>query len=210
LGLFTTNDSQKTASSSSPSTPLDPAKETDPLPSTETVGSYTTDSPSLTISRREVLVGHCLSTKVLGEIVTDNSMSLPPEYDPTSSSYTDPLATRYASSSIPPEQRRKPAKSEKGHQEEGLTIGLHSLAVHPDFQRQGYGTILLKDYIARMKNAATADRISLIAHKEFIPYYEGFGFRNRGESKATFGGGGWYDMVLPLKGGDDNSSEEDY
>lgn len=28
-----------------------------------------------------------------------------------------------------------------------------------------------------------------------VPYYEGFGFVNKGPSKATFGGGKWVDMV---------------
>lgn len=29
-------------------------------------------------------------------------------------------------------------------------------------------------------------------------YYERFGFKNAGKSKAQFGGGGWYDMVFDL------------
>lgn len=30
-----------------------------------------------------------------------------------------------------------------------------------------------------------------------VSYYERFGFKNAGASKAEYGGGGWYNMVRP-------------
>lgn len=32
-----------------------------------------------------------------------------------------------------------------------------------------------------------------------IPYYEKFGFKSKGQSKAQFGGGGWFDMTFELR-----------
>jgi len=33
--------------------------------------------------------------------------------------------------------------------------------------------------------------------QHLVAYYERFGFKNIGPSKAQFGGGGWHDMVSP-------------
>ena len=46
-----------------------------------------------------------------------------------------------------------------------------------------------------MEDAKVADRLILLAHGHLVQFYEGLGFDNKGKSKATFGGGGWYDMV---------------
>jgi ribosomal protein S18 acetylase RimI-like enzyme len=92
----------------------------------------------------------------------------------------------------------QPPKDESeavGHQVRGKTIAIHSLAVSPAHQRKGLGKTIMRAYIQRMEDSATADRLALLAHDHLIPYYEGLGFTKRGESKATFGGGGWYDMV---------------
>lgn len=83
-----------------------------------------------------------------------------------------------------------------GHQEDGRTIGIHSLAVLPEYQRKGLGTILLKAYIQRMTDSEIADRISILTYEDLAPWYEKtFGFKNDGKSEAAFGGGDWVDMV---------------
>ena len=86
-----------------------------------------------------------------------------------------------------------------GHKEEGRTICIHSLAVLPEFQKRGLGKTLVTAYVQRMEQQGVADRLALIAHEELIPYYEKFGFENRGKSDAQFGGGGWFDMVRELR-----------
>lgn len=53
----------------------------------------------------------------------------------------------------------------------------------------------MKAYLQRMESHSVADRVALIAHDYLVPYYEQFGFVNKGESAAQFGGGGWIDMV---------------
>jgi GNAT superfamily N-acetyltransferase len=89
-----------------------------------------------------------------------------------------------------------------GHNPAGRTIALHSLAVLPGYQNKGIGSIALHDYIKRMNRTGAYDRIAIITYEELVPYYERFGFRSLGPSKAQFGGGGWIDMVRDLAGED--------
>lgn len=86
-----------------------------------------------------------------------------------------------------------------GHQEQGRTIALHSLAVAVKHQRKGLGSVLLNAYISRIKDSKIADRIALLAHDHLIAFYEGLGFTNMGPSACQFGGGGWHNMVVPPK-----------
>ena len=77
---------------------------------------------------------------------------------------------------------------------EGAFIAVQSLSVHPDFQRQGVGTLLL----AALKEIAVQQNrkgISLTCHDELIPYYEMNGFVHEGISDSTHGGAVWSDMV---------------
>lgn len=45
-------------------------------------------------------------------------------------------------------------------------------------------------YICRGCHLSTANNV-----KHLVPFYEKIGFKNKGRSKAQFGGGGWIDMV---------------
>ena len=77
---------------------------------------------------------------------------------------------------------------------EGGFIAVQSLSVHPDFQRQGVGTLLL----AALKEIAVQQNrqgISLTCHDGLIPYYEMNGFVHEGISDSTHGGAVWSDMV---------------
>ena len=77
---------------------------------------------------------------------------------------------------------------------EGGFIAVQSLSVHPDFQRQGVGTLLL----AALKETAVQQNrkgISLTCHDELIPYYEMNGFVHEEISDSTHGGAVWSDMV---------------
>lgn len=98
-------------------------------------------------------------------------------------------------------KRSLPDAGEKnyiGHEDQGSTVALHSLAVKAEYQRKGVGSTLMKSYIQRIKEAQIADRIALLAHDHMVPFYESLGFENRGPSACTFGGGGWFDMVSCL------------
>ena len=77
---------------------------------------------------------------------------------------------------------------------EGGFIAVQSLSVHPDFQRQGVGTLLL----AALKETAVQEHrqgISLTCHDELIPYFEMNGFVHEGISDSTHGGTIWSNMV---------------
>lgn len=84
-----------------------------------------------------------------------------------------------------------------GHRDNGRTICIHSLAVLPQCQGQGLGSLLLKAYLQRLDSSGVADRVALLAHESLIGFYERLGFQNMGPSQATFGGEKWFDMVSP-------------
>jgi hypothetical protein len=95
----------------------------------------------------------------------------------------------------PDPQPPKAGTEPLGHQSHGKTIAIHSVAVLPAHQRKGLGRTLMRSYIQRMEDSGVADRLALLAHEPLVPFYERLGFDNNGKSKATFGGGGWYNMV---------------
>lgn len=123
-----------------------------------------------------MLLGHVVVTKSKNSTVADDDMAVPSDWEKTPT-----LAQT------------------QGHQEDGKTICVHSLAILPEYQRRGLGRLLMKSYIQRIEASGVADRIALIAHKEFAPFYGSLGFQDLGQSKAQFGGGGWIDMALDLK-----------
>lgn len=124
--------------------------------------------------RKAVLLGHIIATKTASPTVTDDDMAVPAAGQ---------------------------ADSKLGHKEHGRTICIHSLAVLPEYQHRGLGKTLVKAYLQRMESHAVADRAALIAHDHLIPFYEQFGFVNKGASAAQFGGGGWFDMVKDFEPG---------
>ncbi|KAF3043818.1 hypothetical protein E8E12_010559 [Didymella heteroderae] len=123
--------------------------------------------------RKRILLGHIISTKSTFNLVTDDSMDYPKDF-----------RTNYQlTPSI-------------GHNEDGETICLHSLCIHPDFASQGLGQILLKSYVQRIKDSGVAKRIALLCRERLIGFYQKAGFKKVGPSKCQYGGGNWFDMVI--------------
>lgn len=86
-----------------------------------------------------------------------------------------------------------------GHEPLGRTIAVHSVCILPTHQNLGLGKILLKAYMQRMESSGIADRMVMLAHEEMVGWYVGnFGFVEKGESKVTFGGGRWRELVCHL------------
>ena len=123
------------------------------------------------------LIGHVVATRTPAPSVTDASMGVPADWKTNRSSL--------------PKDDEEPL----GHQERGGTVAVHSVAVSKEHQGIGLGTVLMKSYIQRIKDSKCADRLALLAHDHLIEFYKGLGFENMGPSKATFGGGGWNNMV---------------
>lgn len=94
--------------------------------------------------------------------------------------------------------RASPTDTILGHEDAGGTICIHSLAVHKDYQSNGIGTVLLRSYIQRIRDAHIADKLALLAHDNMRKFYSKHGFDNMGPSQATYGGGGWNNMILEL------------
>lgn len=72
-----------------------------------------------------------------------------------------------------------------------------SLSIHPSYQKQGLGTMLLatlKDYCFHQSYFG----IALTCHNYLIPYYEMNGFKEMGISQSTFGQEVWFDMLLEM------------
>ena len=92
-----------------------------------------------------------------------------------------------------------------GHNEDGDTICLHSLAVHPDFQKKGLGGVLLRGWTQRIRDAGIGKRIALICREHLVEWYEKNGFKKVGKSACQYGGGGWYDMIMEFE----HDSEDD-
>ncbi|KAI1344611.1 hypothetical protein F5Y15DRAFT_411436 [Xylariaceae sp. FL0016] len=119
-----------------------------------------------------VLMAHIIATRSNDKVVTDAAMDYPRDYATVKQNTTG-----------------------LGHHELGRTVCIHSLAVHPKLQGCGMGKLIMKSYLQQIKSAGLADRISLICESYLVNYYRRFGFEHVGESQATFGGGGWHDMV---------------
>ncbi|KXH37793.1 acetyltransferase [Colletotrichum simmondsii] len=131
-----------------------------------------------------VLLGHAVATLGDGPVVSDDDMAYPDNW-----------------------RDQKSAKStDVGHKIMGRTLCLHSFAIDPKLQGLGLGKLLMKSYLQQINNSGVADRIALICkgaltnRQWLVSYYQRFGFKRVGPSKASFAGGGWNDMVIELAG----------
>jgi len=72
-----------------------------------------------------------------------------------------------------------------------------SMVVHPDYQRNGYASMLLKHFTQEMKTSGKTD-IYLICQSNLIDMYAKHGFQNLGLSDSDHGGMSWHEMSLSL------------
>jgi GNAT superfamily N-acetyltransferase len=135
--------------------------------------------------RKRILLGHIISTKSSSPLVTDDAMAFPADW-----------------------RHKYQLTPSTGHNEDGQTLCLHSLCVHPSFAGKGLGHILLRSYVQRIKDSAVASRIALICRERLIPFYEKAGFTTVGPSECQYGGGNWFDMVVDFNGGMQHDDDE--
>ena len=84
-----------------------------------------------------------------------------------------------------------------GAGENGTTLAILGLAVLPDRRRQGIAAQLLHAYLDRARQGGM-ERVVLTCKENLIPFYEQFGFVNRGVSQSVHGGVVWYDMEYTI------------
>ena len=89
-------------------------------------------------------------------------------------------------------------KAMAGHENDGTNIVIFSLAVLPEFQKQGIAHQLMVRFIETSKQLGK-QKIMLICKSNLIDYYQKYGFIYVGESSSTHGGFKWHEMFLPLQ-----------
>ncbi|EPS38500.1 hypothetical protein H072_7741 [Dactylellina haptotyla CBS 200.50] len=156
---------------------------------------------------KEILVAMISATKTSSPNITEASMKIPRElltaYGlPAPPKEQDPPAPKTDTAAAPDTEGESSQEATKeaipppeGHVESGETICIHSVCVSPSYRNMGYSQILLKDFIARMRDAGLSKRIALICRKEMTGVYTKVLFRYRGNSTVTHGGGNWVDMI---------------
>lgn len=81
------------------------------------------------------------------------------------------------------------------HKENGDWQMIFGVATHPDFQGEGYASVLMQRVISDAMNQGRKG-IVLTCKDKLLPFYERFGFVNEGISQSEHGGAVWYDMRL--------------
>ncbi|KAI1457578.1 acyl-CoA N-acyltransferase [Annulohypoxylon moriforme] len=132
---------------------------------------------------KSVLIAHIIATRTHTKVVTDDAMDYPRDF-----------------------RMNKRNALPIGHQEDGQTVCIHSLAIHPKFHGCHLGKLIMLAYLQQLKSSEMATFCALICQDYLVPFYKKFDFRHMGPSEAQFGGGGWHDMVvsideLPIYGG---------
>ena len=79
------------------------------------------------------------------------------------------------------------------HDSNGSWQSVFGLAVTPEFQKFGYGSILIH-HLIQVSKENKLNGITLTCEKHLITYYEKFGFINAGQSESKHGGDIFYDM----------------
>ncbi|MBR5965173.1 MAG: GNAT family N-acetyltransferase [Treponema sp.] len=83
------------------------------------------------------------------------------------------------------------------YDERGENFLVFGLVVREDFRRLGVASDLLRMSLCAAK-ARGKTRAALTCEECLIPFYEKFGFKNRGVSKSVVGGIKYYDMGIVL------------
>ncbi|MFQ5787297.1 MAG: GNAT family N-acetyltransferase [Thermodesulfobacteriota bacterium] len=88
-------------------------------------------------------------------------------------------------------------KDMDGHVKDGRNIVIFSLAVLPEFQRNGISKKLMSKFIASSKYLKK-EKILLLCKSELASYYRNYGFLYGGKSRSKHGGFEWHEMYLVL------------
>lgn len=158
---------------------------------------YNPDEKSSIINER--LIGHILSTKMHSEFVDDFAMQVPQHFlEQNNNTRTGTTTAIDNDKGNKKKEEQQADESKVGHVESSDVIGMHSVAVHPDFRGKKIGTLILHDYIQKLSNQQVASVISILAKPDMLGFYEKLGFEDKGVSQCKHGGEEWHDLQIPL------------
>lgn len=86
-----------------------------------------------------------------------------------------------------------------GHEADGKNLVVFSLAVLPEFQKQGIARQLMLRFMDDARQNKR-EKILLMCKRHLIEYYERLGFEHVGLSASTHGGAEWHEMGYLLNG----------
>jgi GNAT superfamily N-acetyltransferase len=122
--------------------------------------------------RKSVLIAHIVASKTTNCRLQNEDLDIP--HDPPRDNET------------------------RGHKEHGDTIVIHSMNVIPQYRRVGVGTLLLKEYCARMAASQSALVIAAYAHSKIFLFYQSVGLRRVRSSTVLQFGEEWTELRMSL------------
>lgn len=84
-----------------------------------------------------------------------------------------------------------------GHDPDAPNAVIMSVVAHPDFQGKGYSSLMMREFVARMK-AMHKKTIHLMCKDRHVDLYAHFGYRYVKPSESDHGGMAWHEMVMVL------------
>lgn len=84
-----------------------------------------------------------------------------------------------------------------GHHPDGKHNVILSVVVHPHYQGLGIASLMMANYVLRMKRLKKAS-LQLMCKEKHIGLYEHLGFRYVKPSDSKHGGMTWHEMIMPL------------
>ncbi|HGA7337896.1 TPA: GNAT family N-acetyltransferase [Salmonella enterica subsp. enterica serovar Saintpaul] len=84
-----------------------------------------------------------------------------------------------------------------GHDPDAPNAVIMSVVVHPDFQGKGYSSLLMREFVARMK-ALGKKTINLMCKDCHVNLYAHFGYQYIKPSESEHGGMVWHEMMMTL------------
>jgi ribosomal protein S18 acetylase RimI-like enzyme len=87
-----------------------------------------------------------------------------------------------------------------GHEPDAPNVVIMSVVVAPAHQGRGYSTLLMREFVARMRRAGKA-AIHLMCKSRHVDLYAKQGYRYVKLSDSTHGGMTWHEMIMELPKG---------
>ncbi|MTH48788.1 GNAT family N-acetyltransferase [Intestinirhabdus alba] len=84
-----------------------------------------------------------------------------------------------------------------GHDPAAPNVVIMSVAIHPDYQGKGYASLMMSEFITRMK-ALNKQTIHLMCKARHVDLYAHFGYRYIKPSASSHGGMAWHEMLMDL------------